>query len=107
MYPHKASLYSETAVREGQSRGEGERMWVLGHDLRRSHSLLPSVVAVEMYSAAKVATEPAVWELLWAPALSHVHRSCAFTSPDGRHLFLCQHPELVVTEQWSKCYAPT
>ena len=29
----------------------------------------------------------------------------AFTRPDGRHLCLCQHPELVGTEQQPEGYA--
>lgn len=36
-------------------------MWFLGYDLWRTNFLSPFVVAVEMYSAAEVVTEPAVW----------------------------------------------
>ena len=75
MYRPKVSLYSETAVGEGQNRrSERERMWVLGLTLWRSDSLLPSAVVEEMYLEA---TEPDVRELLGAPALSYVcRRSC-------------------------------
>ena len=77
-------------------------MWVLELNLWKSDPLLPSVTVVEMYLEA---TESDVRELLGAPALSYVCRRPCATRPDGHHLFLCQHPELVGTEQQPEGYA--